>query len=67
MDALQYMTDEQIKTRLVEEYTRADDGETILLLRDELYNRGYEWADIVELAIAALMRRMQVGGTYSLN
>lgn len=67
MEALQYMTDAQLKMRLIEEYTRADDGEAIMLLRDELYNRGYEWSDIVELAIAALLRRTQVGMLHSLN
>jgi len=67
MEALNNLTDEQLKARLIEEYTHADDNDVIFLLRDEMYERGFGVEDIVEVAIAALMRRTQSGHIVSLN
>lgn len=48
---------EELRNMLLSEYTRHDDNETIQTLKNELYRRGYERKDIVELAVASILQR----------
>jgi len=59
----QYMelTDDQLRQQLIDEYSNQcrtyPDGAKVSSLKGELYKRGYRSADIVELALAGLIRR----------
>lgn len=63
------LSDAQLEKRLVEAYIFQDESDEINRLKTTLYERGYGWSDIVELALASLVRRDQIaqGGDFSLN
>jgi hypothetical protein len=51
------MSDEELKSKLVDAYIERDDSTDIQNLKGELYRRGYQWGEIVELAVVSLLRR----------
>lgn len=64
----EFMTDDELKAALVNAYVQHDDSPEIQEMKAELYHRGYEWEDIVVLALASLLRRYRYNETTpSLN
>ena len=51
------MSDDELKAKLVDAYIDQDDSPDIRHLKGELYRRGYQWGEIVELAVVSLLRR----------
>jgi hypothetical protein len=51
------MSDEELKSKLVDAYIERDDSADIQNLKGELYRRGYHRNDIIALAIVSLLRR----------
>jgi hypothetical protein len=55
------MTDNQLRQQLIDEYSQQTrpypDNPMVRSLKGELYKRGYRRSDIVELALAGLIRR----------
>jgi hypothetical protein len=58
--APQQLQDEQLRRTLLEEYQQQDsrypDSETVQTIKSELYRRGYKRSDVVEIALASLIR-----------